>query len=523
MALEEYRRKRRFDRTPEPPGRVARPGGRRFVVQMHRARRLHYDFRLELDGVLKSWAVPKRPSLDPRAKHLAVLVEDHPLDYQDFEGVIPAGNYGAGTVIVWDRGTYHAAGARSAEEDESRLREGLAKGHLSVVLEGKKLKGEFALVRMKSAEEESAWLLIKANDAFADGDLPETEDISVLSGRTLEEMQREAPAEGRYWAERSRLDLRDRGLPASAFPHGISPMLPITADGPFDGEGWLFEIKWDGYRAIAEVERGDVRLISRRNLSLNARFPPLVEALRSLARDAVLDGEIAVLDEEGRSHFQLLQDYQEGRANRLVYYLFDLLYLDQYDLRELPLRDRKELLQQVLPAVPNLRYSDHVWRRGKTLFEVARQHGVEGIMAKDGGSPYLSGRTGYWQKIKIVRRQEAVIAGFTAPRGGRTGFGALVLGVYENGELVYIGHTGTGFDEATLSRLHRLLLPLATPHSPFRQPPPTNALVTWVRPELVCEVSFAEWTNDGVMRFPVFLGLREDKPPEDVSREDGRG
>lgn len=296
-------------------------------------------------------------------------------------------------------------------------------------------------------------------------------------------------------------------------------MLPTVVEEPFDRQGWLFEVKWDGYRAVTEIERGEVRIISRRGLSMNARFPSIAEALRSVTPDMVIDGEIVALDKDGVARFQLLQDFDTGHAGQLVYYVFDLLYLDARDLRTRPLHERKELLEQVLPKEPNIRYSDHVWDRGRAFFAVAQRHGVEGVVAKDGNSQYASGRTLLWQKVKHLRQQEAVICGYTAPGGSRTGFGALVLGMYEDGELVYVGHAGTGFDEATLAGLLRRLRLLIAPHSPFRRVPATNAPVTWVRPELVCQVRFAEWTREGVMRQPVFLGLREDKRPEEVQRE----
>ncbi len=342
MGLQEYRRKRKFGETPEPEGKERREmGARVFVVQKHAARRLHYDLRLELDGVLKSWAIPKGPSLDPNDKRMAVKVEDHPIDYGDFEGAIPEGNYGAGEVIVWDHGRYLFLGAESDEDSDRLMREGLKKGHLTLVLEGEKLKGEFGLVRFRSQEEKDVWLLVKAKDQYATGEDVLTVDRSVISERTIEDVAAEEAA-----AQDKSLEVKDLGLTTSPFPHDIAPMLPTAVEDPFDREGWLFEVKWDGYRAIAEIEKGEVRLISRRNLPLNDHFPSIAKALQFLERDMVLDGEIAALDDQGVSRFQMLQDFRMAPPERLVYYVFDLLYLDGYDLRSRPLRERKELLRR---------------------------------------------------------------------------------------------------------------------------------------------------------------------------------
>ncbi len=415
MGLQEYRKKRKFEETPEPAGEAApQTAGRLFVVQKHAARRLHYDLRLELDGVLKSWAIPKGPSLDPSDKRMAVMVEDHPIDYGDFEGVIPEGNYGAGEVIVWDHGRYLFMGAKSDEDSDRLMREGLKKGHLTLVLEGEKLKGEFGLVRFRSQEEKDVWLLVKAKDDYAGAEDLLAADRSVISDRTIEDVRSEQNE-----AEHKPLDVKDLGLPTSPFPHDILPTLPTAVEEPFDRDGWLFEVKWDGYRAVAEIERGDVRLISRRNLSLNDHFPSIVKALQFIERDMVLDGEVAALDDQGVSRFQMLQDFRQAPAERLVYYAFDLLYLDGYDLRSRPLRERKELLRGVLPTNPAVRYSDHIWDRGKDFFAAATQHGAEGMVGKDGESKYVSGRTRLWLKVKAHPQQEAVICGYTAPRGVR--------------------------------------------------------------------------------------------------------
>ncbi|MBO0697632.1 MAG: DNA ligase D [Zavarzinella sp.] len=511
MSLTAYRRKRRFEGTPEPTGGKTGRGALRFVVQKHHASRLHYDFRLELGGTLKSWAVPKGPSLNPEDKRLAMIVEDHPLDYRTFEGVIPAGNYGAGRVIVWDQGTYHAAGETDRRDSERELRAGLARGRLSVVLHGEKLRGEFSLVKLKRGEA-NAWLLIKKGDEFASAEDVTADDRSVLSGLTLDDVGAKPP--------RPKRGRTARRLGQDPMPRDIRPMLATLVDGPFDRPGWLFELKWDGYRAVAEVTRSGVRLYSRNHQSFENKFAPVAVALRGLGHEAVLDGEVVVVDESGRSQFQLLQNYQKTGRGNLVYFVFDLLYLDGRDLRSLPLVERKEMLREMLPALPHVRYGDHVLDDGTAFFRAAADRGLEGIIGKDGSSRYREGvRSGDWVKIKTRRRQEAVIGGYTAPRGRRVGLGALVLGVYEGNELVYIGHTGGGLDTRGLTDLRARLEELTTDDCPFRKKPRTNAPVKWVRPELVCEVAFQEWTDDGRMRQPIFVGLREDKPARSVRRE----
>jgi bifunctional non-homologous end joining protein LigD len=509
VTLARYRRKRRFDRTPEPAGKKA--GGRgslRFVVQKHDATRLHYDFRLELHGTLKSWAVPKGPSLDPADKRLAMMVEDHPLDYRTFEGVIPDGNYGAGPVIVWDRGTYHAAGAEDRKASERLLAAGLERGRLDFVLDGEKLAGGFSLVKLRRGEP-NAWLLIKRTDEFARPTDVTQEDRSVVSGRSLADLTSPKPARPHRSAaarRRSRL---------------VKPMLATLVDAPFDRPGWLFEIKWDGYRAIADVSRdGGVWLYSRNHTSFEETFAPVVESLGRLRHDAVLDGEVVVVDLSGRSQFQLLQNYKKNGNGDLLYLVFDLLELDGRDLRARPLVERKKLLKKLVRRLPRVRYSDHVEANGTAFFRAAVDQGVEGVIGKDGTSTYQEGvRSGAWVKIKTRMRQEAVIGGFTAPRGRRVGLGALVLGVYEGDELVYIGHTGGGLDTRGLEDLTARLGKLETKACPFRTRPKTNAPVRWVHPKLVCEVTFQEWTADGRMRQPIFVGLREDKPARQVRRE----
>ncbi|MEN6466894.1 MAG: DNA ligase D [Syntrophaceae bacterium] len=527
MSLDKYREKRDFKKTPEPSGKTkakAQKTARKplsFVVHKHSASHLHYDLRLEFDGVLKSWAIPKRPTLDPGEKRLAMMVEDHPLDYGSFEGIIPQGNYGAGTVMIWDEGPYHAAHHEDRGESEEELRQGLEKGHISIFLEGKRLKGEFALVKIKRAGDNS-WLMIKKHDEFSGpgNNGPEDQDRSAETGRTMEEIAAGNVAAHSVKAPRN-VDLH--GAPKEAMPADIKPMLATLVDGPFDRTGWIFEIKWDGYRALAEMHGGQVRLYSRNGKPLNRRFPSIVESLKQLPFNALLDGEVVIVDENGRADFQLLQNYMKTGQGNLVYYVFDILHFRGHNLMDFPLRRRKMVLSQVIPLdppLPHVRISEHIENNGISLFNAVAQNNIEGIVAKDGASPYRPGvRSREWLKVKTAQQQEAVVGGFTEPRGGRKFFGALLLGVYEDGELVYIGHTGGGFTDEGLREMRARMDPLKTDKSPFKVPPKGHTEVTWVRPELVCEVRFTEWTNEGLLRHPIFMGLREDKKPREVRRE----
>ncbi len=525
MALKDYASKRSFDRTPEPkPGPGAGEARPTFVVHKHAARALHYDLRLEMAGVLKSWAVPRGPSLDPSVKRLAVMVEDHPLDYRDFEGVIPEGNYGAGSVIIWDRGAYSYPAAGAGKAGTKRLRDGLKKGTIKFALDGEKLRGEFALV--KTGKDEKSWLLLKKRDRHATAEDILQRNRSVLSGRTLEEVAAAEPQKSsREKMDRIRLrealegeDLKD--APARPMPHGIRPMLATLTGEPFDHPDWIFEVKWDGYRAVAEIRDGAVRLYSRNGISFNRKFSPIAEALRKCEFDAILDGEIVVVDDRGYPDFQMLQDYGKTGGGHLLYYVFDLLYLAGHDLTNLPLLRRKELLKEILPSVPKIRFSDHVLEEGVLFFSAAREKGLEGIVAKHVRSVYRAGRRSrQWLKVKTQLTQEGVIAGFTEPGGRRKHFGALVLGVFEGKELIYIGHTGSGFSARTLREIRGKLDPLIRKKRPFKVEPQTNGSVTWVKPMLVCEVGFRGWTGEGLLRQPAFLRLREDKTARDVVRE----
>jgi bifunctional non-homologous end joining protein LigD len=512
VSLQKYQAKRHFERSPEPKGtEQLGQGPLRFVVQKHEARRLHYDFRLELGGTLKSWAIPKGPSLNPHDKRLAVMVEDHPLEYAHFEGVIPKGNYGAGTVMIWDEGTYHSVWTTDRSETEAKMEEGLRKGHITFVLYGRKLKGEFALVKLKKGEA-NAWLLIKASDKYADTEDVQAKDHSVVSRRSMAGIARGG---ANFHQD---LDLRD--APKAAMPRNVKPMLATPITKSFDRPGWIFEIKWDGYRAIAEVANSKIRLYSRKHLSFARTFAPILESLKKLGHEAVLDGEIVVLDSAGKSQFQLLQNYQKSRTGTLAYCVFDLLHLDGHDLRGLPLMRRKELLARILPELPNVKLSEHVEKHGIAFFNAAAEQALEGIVAKDGASRYHPGqRSKSWLKIKTQLRQEAIICGFTEPRATRQHFGSLALGIYEGESLRYIGNVGSGFTRQSLSEIYRRLKPLLQEKSPFKLRPKFTTPVYWVRPELACEVTFAGWSKDGHMRHPIFSGLLPDKPVGSVRRE----
>lgn len=526
MSLKEYRAKRRFEKTPEPqPGLPHEAHRLVFVIHKHAARALHYDLRLELGGVLKSWAVPKGPSLDPAIKRLAVMVEDHPLEYRDFEGVIPEGNYGAGSVIIWDRGFYQHPLAADEQDNERRLREGLQKGDLKFILEGEKLRGEFALV--KTGKDEKSWLLLKKKERFpATVDIL-TENRSVVSHKTLEEVLEDAGQKSFRQKKAHQIRLHEAvesdGLsdaPLAPMPHLVAPMLAGTVKAPFDSPEWLFEVKWDGYRAVAEVRDGAVSLYSRNGISFDKKFFPVVESLRKSGFDAVLDGEVVVVDDQGRPDFELLQNYRESRGGHLLYYVFDLLHFKGHDLTGLPLLRRKELLKSILPSLPKIRFSEHVAGEGILFFQAAAQKGLEGIIAKHAGSTYEAGkRSRFWLKIKSRLTQDGVIAGFTEPKGGRQHFGTLVLGTFQAGKLVYIGLSGGGFGSKELQDIRERLTPLIRKECPFDEEPETGSRTTWVEPELVCEVNLTGWTGEGIMRHPVFLRMREDKSAGEVTRD----
>jgi len=539
MALELYRRKRNFRTTPEPEGKVVRRRDRNlaFVIQKHAASHLHYDFRLELNGVLLSWAVPKGPSLDPNDKRLAMHVEDHPIEYGDFEGIIPPRQYGAGTVLLWDRGTW------TPKEDPEA---GYRKGKLKFTLDGDKLHGGWTLVKShggKYGKQGNAWFLIKEDDAYAEpaheASVVQEHPNSVASGRTLEEI---AADKDRVWhSSRSVADnvksgavgrpkrkaalapQKVRGAAKASLPEFVEPQLATLVGAPPTGQGWVHEVKLDGYRILARVEDGAARLYSRNGKEWTANFPAIARAAGRLpAQSAWLDGEVVVLQPDGRSSFQALQNALSRGGDELYYYVFDLPYLDGYDLRRAALLDRKQLLEALMAAKGDpLRLSAHVAAPGADYFKEACRLKLEGIICKRADAEYTSGRGRSWLKVKCEMRQEMVIGGYTDPEGARTGFGALLVGVYENGRLRYSGKVGTGFDAATLAALKSKLDALRQEQPPFVNPPrgAEARRSHWVRPELVAEIRFTEWTDDGTLRHPSFQGLREDKNAGEVVRE----
>ena len=621
MSLEEYKRKRRFQDTPEPPPKVEKLKGHRFVVQKHRASHLHYDFRLEMEGVLKSWAVPKGPSLDPADKRLAMQVEDHPVSYFDFEGIIPPGNYGAGTVMVWDVGTWEpsakdAPPPKNGSEADRLASQMLQKGDLKFRLHGKKLNGEFVLAHMRSRRPGSKgteWLLIKhRDDAVVPGyDINEF-DYSVLSKRTLDQIAGdEGSAEwqsSRKAATRSKTSWLDnaiakadraktksakkgkassnaaaassaaakpvavapkpavkratrqragasakagtkakkedhtdpatlRGARRAPMPHVVRPMLATLIEKPFDDAGWIFEIKWDGYRALSFLNQGAVRLLSRNQNDMTAQFPELASLPDYVRADsAVIDGEIVAVDEHGRPSFSLMQQRtgmsHPGRrmTNRggvpILYYAFDLIYINGYDLRQVNLEERKRLLQEIVARESELvHFSDDYPEKGTALYQAAQQRGLEGIVAKKRNSCYVEKRSREWLKIKITQQQECVIGGYTDPRGSREHFGSLVLGLYDKQDrLVHVGQAGSGFTAATHEQMWQKLKKLSTDKNPFHGPVDAGRKTYWVKPELVAEIKFSEWTHETAdgglkMRAPVFLGLRTDKSPKECRFE----
>ena len=542
MGLKEYRRKRNFGRTPEPSGRE-RPAapGRQYVIQKHAASRLHYDLRLEDGGVLKSWAIPKGPSLDPKNKRLAVEVEDHPIEYGAFEGVIPKGQYGGGTVLLWDRGTW------TPKEDPVS---GFRKGVLKFDLNGTKLRGGWTLVRLKdrTGDGKPNWLLIKENDQEARSsnggpDILDQRPESAASRRQMDEIARQADrtwqsdrtsasssAPPRTFARTAPVSPSDiPGARKAALPPRILPQLATLKESPPQGDAWLHEMKLDGYRILCRISGGagqgtDVKLFSRSGQDWTEQFPGIVGAISRLPlRSAWLDGEVVALEPDGRSSFQRLQRaLSEGHEEDLIYYVFDLLHLDGYDLMPAALEARKGALATLLDRRGGaLRYTDHVVGEGASFHREACRLHLEGMISKRKDAPYRPGRSSDWLKVKCLQRQEFVIAGYTDPSGSRSGLGALLLGVHENGRLRYVGKVGTGFTEATLKDLTKRLRALEQRDSPFGARIPGLPLrgIHWVRPTLVAEIAFTEWTSDGLLRHPSFQGLREDKSASEVVRE----
>jgi bifunctional non-homologous end joining protein LigD len=544
--LSAYRGKRDFSKTPEPAGGAADAleGGRMYVIQKHDATNLHYDLRLEMDGVLKSWAVPKGPSLDPSKKPLAVHTEDHPIEYGGFEGIIPQDQYGGGTVMIWDRGEWEPIGDPS---------EAYAKGDLKFRLHGQKLRGEWAIVKMggKAAADGNNWLLIKKKDSESrpvdEYDVLAQQARSAATGRTMKEI---AEAADLVWTE-GRAQPRAGGEPAnappptvveasaltnarkSAQPEIFTPQLAQSDTIVPEGDDWIHEIKLDGYRLVAIIERGDVRLMTRNKLDWTDRFPRIADALKKLPIDqAILDGEVVVLDSRGVPDFQLLQNAFRGKITgqprAMAYFVFDLPHAGGYDLARVPIEQRKTLLRTILSGAnlePTVHYCDHIVGKGPVVLEQAIAGGFEGIISKRLGSHYEPRRSYAWLKFKGVTSQDFVVAGFTKPTGSRHGFGSLVLGQYEDGKLYYRGRAGSGFTDESLETIDAELRTRVRKTSPFAAPAdiPAAKAVTWVEPELVAHVEFSGWSDDGMPRHPVFKGLRPEVNPENVIAEDPLG
>jgi bifunctional non-homologous end joining protein LigD len=567
VGLQVYRRKRKFDLTPEPRGRVHRSQGHQFVIQKHAARRLHYDLRLELGGVMKSWAVTRGPSLVPGEKRLAVHVEDHPIDYNAFEGTIPEGEYGGGTVMIWDRGRWHPEGDPHA---------GYKKGHLDFTLEGKKLHGRWHLVRMRgrAGEKKEPWLLIKSKDEEArsasDPDILEEEPLSVVSGRSMPEIaegkgrkrvwhsnrnvkenvkagttkglrpasarkssqQRAHSPRGRSEAKKSSKEEaskskdKDRRPPGARLPDFVPPSLATLHDMPPSGSGWAHEIKFDGYRIQARLDHGKVRLLTRKGLNWREKFPNIAAAVaKLLARTALIDGEVVVEAKDGISSFSELQAaLKAGERERFIYYVFDLLHLDGRDLTGLPMLERKGELARLLERAGRgpVKYSEHFLEEGPAVLRHACQMALEGIVSKRIDAPYRSGRSDSFIKTKCSNAQELVVGGYSPSTVLPRAIGALVVGYYDGGQLVYAGRVGTGYTRTLARDLWKRLHPLETTAPPFDRIPPAEARrsdVRWVEPKTVIEANLRGWTADGLVRQAAFKGVREDKSPQEVVRE----
>jgi bifunctional non-homologous end joining protein LigD len=575
MALTEYKRKRDFGKTAEPKGGKPLPkavkGASRFVIQKHDASRLHYDFRLEMDGVLKSWAVPKGLSWKQGEKHLAVEVEDHPVEYATFEGIIPKGQYGGGTVMLWDRGKYYVYG----EDPLKAYRD----GRIHLVLDGEKAKGEWALIRLRGDESKPQWLLLKAGSSLKPIS-KKLDDKSVKSGRTMKQIagdrdkewhsnrsekdnsvkstlnrriqtalkkkdERQKVKPGRDTARRrqsgsdGKKDRSAMSLPVDlpkAKPRFIEPMKARLVDDPPTTGDWSYELKFDGFRACAVKDGEKASLFSRNENELHTRFPEVADAVRKLSIDeCVLDGEIVALDDKGRSSFQLLQALEmEGRKSPICFYVFDLLQLNGRSLLQLPLTARKEVLSKICENVGDpIRYSGEIGREAKALLKEVQRLGLEGLIGKLRESTYEAGRRGgAWIKLKCVNEQEFVIGGYTPPGGARKHFGAILAGYYENKQLRFAGKVGTGFTGKSLAMLSEKFRKQERKDCPFVDLPSKQGgqwvqgitpsmmrKMHWVNPKFVAQIKFAEWTRDGKLRQPVYLGLREDKDPRDVVRE----
>lgn len=485
MDLSQYKEKRDFSKTPEPEGKEGiESQTQRFVIQRHDARKLHYDLRLEINGTLKSWAVPKGPSMNPNDKRLAIRTEDHPLEYLDFHGTIPKGNYGAGEMIVWDTGIFDI----DRSELDISANAQLLKGNLKIIFHGDKIKGHFALVRTGERNEKESWLLIKKKDTFST-DIPY--DAEALMQDTTSTVRKNT----------------SKIIPGQI----IQPMLASPTKEIFNDPNWIYELKWDGYRVLAHIWANGVLLQSRNGLSLNSKFPKLVKELEQIDHEVILDGEVVLLNEEGISLFGELQNYPNSDGE-LRFYVFDMLYLNGHDMTELPLTDRKSLIPEVLENLKIAQYCDHIEGMGVALFKKAVESGMEGVIAKQKDSDYTPGlRTEKWLKIKAVEDMDALICGYTDSVNGGAAFGSLILGINENGSLKYIGNCGTGFSESYRKELLHKFSGYRTDKSPFKKKPSLKGRKpNWLKPVLICEVTYTEKTKNGLLRHPVFKTLKNE-------------
>ncbi len=524
MPLEEYNKKRKFDETSEPEGKENKNDGRLvFVIQRHSASRLHYDFRLEMDGVLKSWAVPKGPSLNPKDKRLAMMTEDHPYSYKDFAGTIPEGNYGGGEVEIWDSGTYEPLEKVEGKSDDLVMRHELHTQSLKFVLHGKKLKGEFALVKIKTSKQENAWLLIKHKDKFALEDYDSEEHVPKKSKVTVREENRPSIKKIKTPAKESKTfrNYTPALVGEKKLKDFIKPMLAQSSEKPFNDNDWVFEIKWDGFRAIADLRETAIQLYSRNGLSYSEKFSKITKALEDQNHQMILDGEIVAFNSEGKPDFQTLQKIGDNPNLAMTYQVFDLLWLNGHSTENLTLVQRKELLKEALVENEIIKYCEHIPEKGIDFFDQIKKMELEGMIAKKADSTYSEGvRTSDWLKIKFQNTEDVLICGFTEPNGGRKNFGAIILGAYINDKIEYCGHAGTGFSDRTLASLYELFKPLIIKNCPFDKVPKTNAPATWLKPELVCEIKYTEKTKDGIFRHPVYMGLRTDKDKQDLKNEE---
>ena len=496
MALDEYKKKRKFDKTPEPKGVVDTENLGRFVIQRHQATRLHYDLRLEMEGVLKSWAVPKGPSMNPDDKRLAIMTEDHPVKYLTFHGTIPKGNYGAGVMDIWDEGTFKVLESKQGTDPIVQLK----KGDLKIEFFGKKIKGSFALVHTQRGEEKNQWLLIKKKDNYST-------DLDY-DAEVFAEIQKNIGL-GKV-----------KALNPNEF---IKPMLASPTKKIFKDPDWVFELKWDGYRVLANIKDGKVDIYSRNGISYNQKFSSIRKELEHIPFDCILDGEVVVMDKNGKTDFQKLQKYDADKTKgQLKYYVFDLLHLNGMDTISLPLLERKSLLPDILDGLENVLFCDHIEAMGPTLYKQAIDAGMEGVVAKKADSVYVPGyRSENWLKIKSTTTAEVLICGYTDSNTGGSLFGSLILGMYRDEKLTYVGNCGSGFSSSEQKQLLKKFKKLEIESNPFEEKISLKGRIPhWMKPELICEVKFSEWTNSGVMRHPVYKGLRYDKEEEEIGSQE---